>query len=591
VDLGKADRLELARLLHEVAIYLELRGDEGYRARAYDRAARVISSTTEDLAVLAAQGRLKELSGIGDVIAGHIQEYFQTGSMSYHASLAALFPPTLLQLLRVAGLGTRKIHLLWDKLGVTDLDSLESAARGERIQKIRGLGKKTQTHILEGLERLRGGAGAELAIRHATELAERLQAEAASHLGVTHCAVAGDIRRFCETISRIDLVATAEEPRFVLDAWERSPLATSVLSKSDESVTLQLREADLPATLHLGPTASFPLGLHHHTGSTMYLQALREHAHGRGFELEPWALRRATRRIPVASEEELYELLELPYVPPELREGPLVTQDAAWITTEALKGVVHSHSLWSDGKATLEEMALAARERGFSYLTVTDHSQSASYAGGLKEDDLRRQWDEIDSLNERLDGIHLFKGIEADILADGALDFPDSILEQLDVVIGSIHVRHRQSEDEMTARVLSALDNPYLDIWGHPTGRLIRNRDPVPLRMEEILEKAAAKGTVMEVNGSPYRLDLSASHVRQALQYGLKLVIGADSHSVRELDNVQTGAANARRGGATDDVVLNALPAPLFVQSLKQRRALRLSSGPSYNPYSPWSTM
>jgi DNA polymerase (family 10) len=572
-DVGRTvDKLELAKLLHEIAIYLKLRGDEGYRARAYDRAGRAISTTTEDLAVLSATDRLTELPGIGDVIAQHIQEYVATGGMTYHRNLATQFPEGLLQLLRVPGLGTRKIHLLWKKLGIEDLDSLEAAARNQRIQKVRGLGKKTQEHILDGLTKLRAGAGAELAIKHARDIAQRLVDEVASNLGVTQTAIAGDIRRFHETISRIDLVAASDEPRFVLEAWERTPLATEVIDRNEQDVTVKLREADMPATLHVVPTRSFAPALHHHTGSEEYVAAVQEHAQTLGFQLDARSLRRGSETLSVHSEEALYALLKLPYLPPELREREVVARPQSWITYEQLQGVIHSHSLWSDGKASLEQMALAARDRGFTYLTVTDHSQSAFYAGGLNEDALYRQWDEIDELNERLQGIRLLKGSEVDLLEDGALDLPDRVLEKLEVVIGSIHVRHRQSEDEMTQRVLRALDNPYLDIWGHPTGRLIRHRDPVPLRMQEILEKAAEKGTILEVNGSPYRLDLSAEHIRMALKLGLKLVVSADSHSVRELDNLRDGATNARRGGATREVVLNTLGLEDFQRTLAQRR-------------------
>jgi DNA polymerase (family 10) len=282
----------------------------------------------------------------------------------------------------------------------------------------------------------------------------------------------------------------------------------------------------------------------------------------------------------VPDEAALYRLLGMQYIPPELREDTGEIEAALagtlpedLVTLEDIQGAVHAHSTWSDGKNSLEEMARAAQALGLKYLTVTEHSQAAIYAGGLKEDDLRRQWDEIDRVNETVQGVRLLKGIEVDILESGALDYSDSVLERLEVVIGSIHVRHGMDEEQMTRRLLQAFDNPHLQILGHPTGRLLQSREPYPLRMEAVLDKAAERGVVVEVNGKPERLDLKTEHVRQAIQRGVKLVVSADAHRVGDLGNLAFAVATARRGWARKGDILNTLPAEGFVDTLRTRRA------------------
>jgi DNA polymerase (family 10) len=325
------------------------------------------------------------------------------------------------------------------------------------------------------------------------------------------------------------------------------------------------------------PDEDFATALHHFTGSKAHHIRLRGIALDQGLQLSEWGVHRGDDKLPIASEPEIYAMLGLQYVPPELREdwGEIEAARAnalpkALLESQDIVGNVHSHSTWSDGKASLLDMALAAKAMGLKYYTVTEHSQSSSYAGGLSIDDLQRQWDEIDKVNEEVKGITLLKGIESDILENGALDYPDALLEKLDVVIGSIHQRYSQDEDAMTRRVLNAMDNPLLQIWGHPTGRLLNRREPVPIRMEEVLDKAARKGVAIEVNGCPERLDLKAEHVRLALQRGLKIVVSTDAHSVNELhQHLPLAVATARKGWCTRADVLNTLGAAEFVAALR----------------------
>jgi DNA polymerase (family 10) len=326
------------------------------------------------------------------------------------------------------------------------------------------------------------------------------------------------------------------------------------------------------------PDGDFATALHHFTGSKAHHIRLRGLAQDKGYKLSEWGLHQGEHKVPIAEEAEIYTTLGLQPVPPELREdqGEIEAALAHTLPTDLLTlqdivGNVHAHSTWSDGRNSLEEMALAARALGFKYFTVTEHSQTSGYAGGLKEDALRRQWDEIDAVNEKVKGITLLKGVESDILADGSLDYPDALLEQLDVVIGSIHQRYGQDEDAMTQRVLNAFDNPNLMIWGHPTGRLINKREPAPMRMEELLDKAAKKGVTVEVNGSAERLDLKPEHIRLALARGLKLVASTDAHEVAELSgHLPLAVGTARKGWARKGDVLNTLGATAFLKAIRR---------------------
>jgi DNA polymerase (family 10) len=333
--------------------------------------------------------------------------------------------------------------------------------------------------------------------------------------------------------------------------------------------------------LRVLPDEDFATALHHFTGSKAHHVRLRGLAHERGLKISEWGVHDAQgTKLHVPDEAALYRLLGMQYIPPELREDTGEIEAALegrlpedLVTLEDIQGAVHAHSTWSDGKNSLEEMARAAQALGLKYLTVTEHSQAAIYAGGLKEDDLRRQWEEIDRVNDTVRGVRLLKGIEVDILESGALDYSDGILERLEVVIGSVHVRHGMDEDQMTRRLLQAFDNPHLHILGHPTGRLIQSRDPYPLRMEAVLDKAAERGVVVEVNGKPERLDLKTEHVRQAMQRGVKLVVSCDAHKASDLSNLAFAVATARRGWARRGAILNALPADRFVSTLRTLRA------------------
>jgi DNA polymerase (family 10) len=378
----------------------------------------------------------------------------------------------------------------------------------------------------------------------------------------------------------VDIIASAADPGPVLDALANAPGVATVLGKGGSKCSVRLTAGDLQVDLRVLPDEDFATALHHFTGSKAHHIRLRNLGHERGLKISEWGVHREDgTKVPVPDEAALYALLDMQEVPPELREDNGEVEAARegrlpqdLITLEDVQGAVHAHSTWSDGRNSLEEMALAAQALGLKYLTVTEHSQAAIYAGGMKVEDLKRQWEEIDRVNAVVPGVRLLKGIEVDILEDGALDYPDSVLEQLELVIGSIHVRHGMDEDQMTRRLLTALDNPHLHILGHPTGRLLQSREPYPVRMEELLERAAERGVAVEVNGKPARLDLKSEYVRQAVQLGVRLVVSCDAHRREDLSNLAYAVATARRGWARKGDVLNTLPADRFLAALRARQ-------------------
>lgn len=414
----------------------------------------------------------------------------------------------------------------------------------------------------------------------ALPVAEALLEQVKSIPGVVRASLGGSVRRRAETVADVDIIASAADPGPVLDALANAPGVATVLGKGGSKCSVRMTAGDLQVDLRVLPDEDYATALHHFTGSKAHHIRLRNLGHERGLKISEWGVHREDgTKVTVTDEAALYALLDMQYVPPELREdnGEVEAARAGklpqdLVTLEDVQGAVHAHSTWSDGRNSLEEMALAAKALGLKYLTVTEHSQAAIYAGGMKVEDLKRQWDEIDRVNAAVPGVRLLKGIEVDILEDGTLDYPDSVLEQLELVIGSIHVRHGMDEDQMTRRLLTALDNPCLHILGHPTGRLIQNREAYPVRMEAILERAAERGVAVEVNGKPARLDIKAEYVRQAVQLGVRLVVSCDAHRQEDLRNLAYAVATARRGWARKTDVLNTLPADRFIAALRARR-------------------
>jgi DNA polymerase (family 10) len=575
------DKNAVAKVLREVSLLLQLKGENAFKVRAYDTGADRVLGLTQDLGALVREGRLQELPGIGQGLAEKISELVTTGKLTFHEELKAQFPPGLLEMVQLPDMGPKKVMALWNELKVATVADLEKACREGRVRQLKGFGAKSEAKILEGIALHQRARGQRKLLGDVLPTVENLLERLKAVPGVVRVSPAGSVRRRAETVGDVDLLASAPQAGPVLEALANAPGVAALIGKGESKCSVRMVEADLQVDLRVLPDEDFATALHHFTGSKAHHLRLRGMGQDQGFKISEWGVHRADgTKVLIQDEADIYRLLGMQYVPPELRQDTGEIEAALegrlpedLVTLEEVRGIVHSHSTWSDGKNTLEEMARAAKALGLQYLTVTEHSQAAIYAGGLKEDDLKRQWEEIDRVNEAVPGFRLLKGIEVDILETGALDYRDSVLEQLEVVIGSVHVRHSMDEEQMTQRLLNAMDNPCLNIIGHPTGRLIHEREPYPVRMEAVLDRAAERGVVMEVNGKPARLDLKAEHVRQAVQRGVKLVVSADAHKREDLHHLAFAVGPARRGWARKGDVLNTLPADRFISTLKAQRA------------------
>jgi DNA polymerase (family X) len=553
-----ADRFAIARALREIGQRLSLTDASGHRARAYERAARIVLNLEEDLAALVDQGRLTTLQGIGPGLSKVITELQRTGRSALLDGLRDSMPAGALELSAVPGLSPARIDALHKALGIETVEALRDAARAGRLRGVPGFGPKTEEKILAAAERERARPVG-LLLHEALPLAERLAAHLRALPGVGAAEFAGSLRRGAETTAEIDLVAASDDPEAAVAHLLRFPLVAAVASRDPGGCEVLLPDG-LPVRLRVSPPAKWAALLHRQTGSPAHLARLQQlGARSRHTRASPGAAGGA------ASERDIYRALGLPWIPPELREDAGEVEAALagslpedLVELADVKGMVHCHTVYSDGGDSIEDMARAAEAMGAQYLTITDHSQSARYARGLSLDRLRAQWDEIARLQERV-AIRLLRGTECDILEDGSLDYPDAVLEKLDVIIASVHARHRMDEAQMTRRILRAMAHPAFKIWGHARGRLIHSRPPFACRMEEILDGIAASRAAVEINGDPRRLDLDPPWIRAARERGIRLVISTDAHSVGGLGYVRSGVLTARRGWATRRDVLNAL--------------------------------
>jgi DNA polymerase (family 10) len=569
-------KFDIARALREIGELLKMRGESQFKTRAYDNASRALEALDEErLALLVESGRLTELPGVGESIAGRITDLHRTGTTKLLEELRGALPPGFLELSRVPNLGPKKVDVLTRQLGITSLEALEAACREGRVRGLKGFGEKTEQKILEGIAQLRDKKHERVLLVDALAIGEPLLAHVRAAPGVARAELAGSLRRWKETVADLDCVVGLAEGATVegvMDHFCAYPLVEAVMSRGDTKCTVRLAPAAgaMQVDLRVVPDADFATALHHFTGSKEHHLRLRGIARGLGLTISEWGVFRidengaaTEEKIPIASEAALYERLGLQYVPPELREdvGEIELAERHAIPEDLvdegdLRGVVHCHTVFSDGRNTVEEMARAADALGLEYLTVTDHSPTAGYAGGVGLDRLKTQWDEIARVQE-LVKVRLLRGTESDILEDGLLDYPDSVLEQLDVVIASVHNRYGLDADRMTARLKRTMELPLYKIWGHPLGRLINRREPFACRVEEILDVLARGRGAVEVNGDPNRLDFEPRWLRAASERGIEFVISADAHSVAALGNLRFGVHLARRAGLRRVQILN----------------------------------
>jgi DNA polymerase (family 10) len=574
------DSRTAAHVLSQIGALLQVKGDQKFKARAYAGAARaLIALDTDDLAPLVRSGDLAGTPGIGPATLGVVRELVETGESSYLNKLREGIPEGLLELLRVPGLNAVKVQLIHDALGVQTLEDLERVAQNGQLAELPKFGKKTAEKILKGIEILRRDAHLQRFPAAAVE-AHLLLANVVKHPDITHAEVAGSIRRHVEVVSDIDIVAECStDPATVAASFARSPgVSESKIREDPGSVHIRFVDGT-HLDMHCVSKADYPVALWRATGSAAHVEEMNVLAQKRGFEIFGNSLiAKSGKRLALKDEDAFFSALDLVPIPPEMREGMGEIEAAArrelpeLVVFDDLRGVLHCHSEYSDGTATIEEMANAAKERGWEYIGISDHSESAFYAGGLKRDKLLLQHEEIDRLNEQMDSFQILKGIEADILADGRLDYDAQILDSFDYVIGSIHSRFSMDGDAMTKRVLAALDDPHLTILAHPTGRLLLTREPYAIDIEAVLEKAAQVGVAVELNADPHRLDLDWRYCRQAKALGVTIEIGPDAHSPASVDNVHFGIGMARKAWLEPGEILNARGADDVLAFARKRR-------------------
>jgi DNA polymerase (family 10) len=583
------DSRSAAHVLSQIGALLEAKGEQKFKARAYAGAARsLVALDTDDLAPLLRSGELADRPGIGPSTLSVVRELVETGESSYLNQLREGMPEGLLELLRVPGLNAARVQLIHDALGVQTLEDLERVAQGGQLAELPKFGKKTAERILKGIEILRRNSHLQRFPAAVIE-AHLLLANVAKHPQVTHAEVAGSIRRHNELVADIDVVVECSaDPAKVAASFARSPgVRESRVGREPGSVHLQFIDGT-HLDLHCVTKEDYPVALWRGTGSTAHVEEMSVLAQKRGFEIAGNALMRKGEgegegeekgeRVALKDEDAFFTALDLEPIPPEMREGMGEIEAAArrelpnLVTFDDIRGVLHCHSAYSDGTATIEEMTNAAKERGWNYIGISDHSESAFYAGGLKRDKLLRQHEEIDRLNAEMKGFRILKGIEADILADGRLDYDAETLDTFDYVVGSIHSRFSMDGEAITKRVLAALDDPHLTILAHPTGRLLLTREPYAIDIEAVLEKAVEVGVAVELNADPRRLDLDWRYCRQAKGLGVKIEIGPDAHSTAGLDNVHFGIGMARKAWLEAGEILNARSADDVLAFARKRR-------------------
>jgi len=550
-------RASIVSALREIGARLRLTGDNPFRARAYESGADAVEALSDaELEGRVSSRTLTEVAGIGGALAGVISELATTGSSAVLTRLRAAAPAALLELTRLPGVSKERAQRLHEALGVTDLNELEAAARQGRVREVWGFGPKSEAAILAAIEAYRRRPQA-LRLIDARDAAVALADFVAAQPGVTAVDIGGGVRLWDEVIDELVVVGVTEQPdESMTNRLGNYPPLARIERRAPDRIVGRLADG-VRVRARVTSPARRGLTLIEETGPPAHVEALRLRARERGLD---W------NTLVAASEQALYAALALPFLPPETRAWsslPSAADLSALVTVEDLRGMVHCHTDASDGRHTLAEMARAADARGISYLTVTDHSPTASYAGGMDVDRLRRQWDEIDRIQETVK-VRLLRGTESDILADGALDYPDAVLAELDVIIASIHGRHRMDATAMTARLVRAMELPMFKIWGHPLGRLLLRREPIACDVEAVLDAVARSRAAIEISGDPYRLDLPPVWIPAARRRGIRFVISTDAHAIADLDNVEYGVALARRGGVRRDEVLNASLAAEF---------------------------
>lgn len=558
------DRFGIAAALQEIAQLMDLKGGQyRFKAKAYNAGARAIQGVA-NLDQLVREDRLTTLPRIGDALASQIKQLYLTGESSVLTELRKEFPKGIAELSAVPGLSVDKIRQLQDELGISSVAELKAAAESGSLRKLKGFGPKTEQRLLAQISKPVQKPKRRLHLHHALSTAEQVLDYLKTLDGVVDASIAGSLRRWEETVDAVDIVASSNKPAELIEQFMQFPLILSSQTDGPNSCVAQIADGAL-VTVTAVPPKEFAVTLLVKTGSEAHLKRLHEHAEQKKLNLPS---------LP-RSEEQIYKGLGMAYIPPELREdqgeieAALAGRLPEDLVTEAdIKGMVHCHTTYSDGIHTLEAMVRGAEEMGMKYITITDHSPTAIYANGLKLDRLKRQWDEIDEVQENV-SIKILRGTESDIVADGGLDYPDKVLEKFDVIVASIHARYKMDAAKMTERITTAMRKPVFKIWGHGLGRLLQRRPPFECDVEKILDVIAESKAAIEINGDPYRLDLEPRWLREARKRKIKFVVSTDAHSVKAMNNVKYGVAMARRGWVTRKEVLNTLNTLAFSRAVR----------------------
>lgn len=565
---------EVAHIFNAIADMLEIKGDNPFRIRAYRRAAENLTGLAEDVATLIKRETLQEIPGIGKDLAGKIREIVSTGTLREYEGLKEQVPPGLVELLQIPGVGPKTARLLHEKRGIDTIAKLEAAARSGALRGLPGIKAKTEANIVRGIEGLRRASG-RTPLGIAFPLAQEIIALLRQVKGVRRIEYAGSLRRMKETVGDIDILAISTAPRKVMDAFVALPLVRRVMAKGDTKSSVMARQG-IQVDVRVVEPEAYGAALTYFTGSKAHNIRLREMARKKGLKISEYGVfeERTGKRIGGKQEKEIYAILGLPVIPPELREdageieAALKGQLPDLITADDIRGDLHVHSTWSDGVHSIEEVAEAARKRGYGYIAITDHSKGRGIARGLTAEHLARQRKEIEKLNKKLKPFRILAGIEVDIRAHGDLDLPDPVLAKLDFVVASVHSGLRQDRETITHRIVRAMGNRHVCVLGHPTGRLVGEREPSAIDFDQLLHAARESRVMFEINASPLRLDLNDAHARQVKDAGLPLVINTDTHAIADFDNIHFGVAMARRAWVEKKDVLNTLPLKQLLKRL-----------------------
>ena len=565
---------EVAEIFRKIAALLEIKGDNPYRIRAYQRAAQNIEALTVDVEELAAKGKLERIPGIGKDLAQKIKEILETGTLQKYEELKREIPPELLKFLEIPGFGPKKAKMVYEKLGIKTIEELEKACLEHRLSRLPGFGPKTEENILKGIKLLkqkRGRLPLGLVLPWAEEILDLLKKKSP----VDRIDIAGSIRRRRETVKDIDILVTSKNPLRVMEIFVSLPMVDEVLLQGETKTSVRLKQG-IQVDLRVVDPECYGAALAYFTGSKAHNIRIRELGVQRGLKINEYGIFRGQERIGGKEEEEVFAAVGLPWIPPELREdrGEIEAAQAGklpqLVKYDEILGDAHVHSKFSDGSASIEEIAAYARRLGLKWVGICDHSQGLKVAGGIPIEKIMEKKKAIEAFNRRFKDIKLLCGTEVDILSDGSLDYPDEVLKEFDLVIASIHSGFKQDEENLTNRLISALKNPFVHCIGHPTGRLLGEREPYSVNIERVIEVAAETKTALEINAYYKRLDLNDIHARAAKEAGVKLLIGTDAHIVDQMSSIHLGVAVARRGWCETKDILNTLDYKQFKKHLAE---------------------